>query len=289
VGKLEERSQQLKEKWPGYGAILDFYVKVRMLQDASRTSLHLDSMKVNKAQQDRSTEEGSPLVQKEDFPVVIESSVNLFQSLCQLGRKANSHIAAQVEKIDQACKDKKLDPKKLFTSRGKEQIIKQVATDLGLDRQVLLFLVQSSTMPSIEAGMEQLRDELKLETCTQSNCPVCGSLPKLSLLKGEGGMRYSLCSYCSFQWRISRLSCSVCGNKEQDTLKYFCAEGEEAYRIELCDKCHYYIKTIDYRNLEESDPSLEDLATLHLDVMATQKGYTRAVPCHLITFKYKEA
>ena len=91
-------------------------------------------------------------------------------------------------------------------------------------------------------------------------------------------MRYSLCSWCGFQWRIDRLSCSVCGSKEQGVLHYFIGEGEDTCRIDLCDACHHYIKTIDYRSLEESDPSLEDLATLHLDVLAAQKGYRRSVP-----------
>ena len=74
------------------------------------------------------------------------------------------------------------------------------------------------------------------------------------------------------------MSCPVCGSKEQGALHYFCGEGEDACRIELCDTCRHYIKTIDYRSLEDSDPSLEDLATLHLDVLAAQKGYRRAVP-----------
>ncbi len=139
-------------------------------------------------------------------------------------------------------------------------------------------LIQNSIRPSIEAGMEQLCGELEPETWRKSHCPVCGSLPSLNLLKGEGGKRYSLCSCCGYQWRIDRLSCAVCGNKEQGSLQYFLGEGEEAYRIDLCDQCHHYIKTIDYRNLEASDPSLEDLATLHLDVVAVQKGYKRSVP-----------
>ena len=86
---------------------------------------------------------------------------------------------------------------------------------------------------------------------------------------------------------MERLSCAVCGNKEPGSLKYFYGEGEEAYRIDLGDKCHHYIKTIDDRNLEASDPSLEDLATLHLDVVAVQKGYKRAVPNPWSTWKMK--
>ena len=91
-------------------------------------------------------------------------------------------------------------------------------------------------------------------------------------------MRYSLCSRCACQWRVDRLSCSVCGNKEPAKLHYFCGEGEEAHRIDLCDACRHYIKTIDCRSLEAPDPCLEDLATLHLDVVAVQKGYDRFVP-----------
>jgi len=68
------------------------------------------------------------------------------------------------------------------------------------------------------------------------------------------------------------LSCAVCGNKEQGSLKYFYGEGEEACRVDLCDNCHHYTKTIDCRTLEAPDPCLEDLATLHLDVLAVQKG-----------------
>jgi formate dehydrogenase maturation protein FdhE len=32
------------------------------------------------------------------------------------------------------------------------------------------------------------------------------------------------------------------------------------------------------RKIEEIDPALEDLATLHLDILASQKGYKRPVP-----------
>ena len=278
VGTLRERAEQLKEKRPGYGEILDFYVKVKEAQVASKASLRTGPIKLKKEWKGRLTEEGLSLIQKEDFPVDMEASISLFHTLCRIGKTANPHMAEQAEKINKILKDNKMDLEKLLTGRGKEQTSEPVAADQGLEKQVLSFLIQNSIQPSIEAGMEQLRSDLEPETWRKSTCPVCGSLPSLNLLKGEGGKRYSLCSYCGYQWRMDRLSCAVCGNKEQESLNYFYGEGEEAYRIDLCDNCHHYIKTVDYRNLEESDPCLEDLATLHLDVLAAQKGYTRSVP-----------
>ena len=143
---------------------------------------------------------------------------------------------------------------------------------------MFLFLIQNSIRPSIEAGVEQLRSEVDPETWLKGYCPLCGSLPSLSLLKEEVGKRYLLCSFCGYQWRVERIFCPFCNNKDQESLHYFCGEGEETHRIDLCDKCHQYIKTIDTRNLQESDPVLEDLSTLHLDLLASQKGYKRPVP-----------
>ena len=222
--------------------------------------------------------EGFSLIQKEDFPVDAEASVKLFQSICRIGKEANPHMAEQVRKIEEVIENKKLELRKLFKEEVIEKKVQQVADEFGLDKKVFSFLIQSSIKPSIEAGMERLRREIESEAWLKGYCPICGSLPSLSLLKEETGKRYLLCSYCGYQWRIDRLFCPFCNNKDQGSLHYLFAEGEEVYRIDLCDKCHQYIKTIDYRNLAESDPVLEDLATLHLDVLATQKGYKRPVP-----------
>jgi FdhE protein len=223
-------------------------------------------------------EDGLSLVREDDFPVDMEASVGLFHALCRIGKTANPHMAEQIGRMETALEAGKLDLKKLLTGGGKEQASEHVKADLGLDKQVLSFLIRNSIRPSIEAGMEQLRNELEPETGRTTHCPICGCLPDLNLLRGEGGMRYSLCSCCGYPWRIDRLSCAVCGNKEPGALQYFYGEGEGACRIDLCDQCHHYIKTIDTRNLEASDPCLEDIATLHLDVVAVQKGYKRSVP-----------
>jgi FdhE protein len=276
--KLKERIQQIKKKRPHYGEILDFYQKVKEAQDKVKVSLKIDPVQLKKEWKELLTKEGFSLIQKEDFPVDIETSIKLFHSLCQIGKDANPHMAEQVKKIEEVISKKRIDLKKLFKKEVKEQKPEQIADELELDKKVFLFLIQSSTKPSIEAGREQLRSELDPETWLKGYCPICGSLPSLSLLKEEVGKRYLICSYCGYQWRIDRLFCPFCDNKDQESLHYLFAEGEEAYRIDLCDKCHQYIKTIDHRKLEESDPVLEDLATLHLDILASQKGYKRPIP-----------
>ena len=281
--ELKNRIQQIKKKRPGYGEILDFYQKVKEAQDKTKASLKIDPVQLKKEWKELLAKEGFSLIQKEDFPLDIEASVKLFQALCQIGKEVNPYMAEQVGKIKEALDNKKIDLKNLLKKGVKEQRIEQMANEFGLDKKVFSFLIQSSIKPSIETGMEQFRSQLDPETWLKGYCPMCGSLPSLSLLKEEVGKRYLLCSYCGYQWRIDRLFCPFCDNREQESLHYLFAEGEEPYRIDLCDKCHQYIKTIDFRIIGEPDPSLEDLATLHLDILASQKGYKRPIPNPWVT------
>jgi FdhE protein len=149
---------------------------------------------------------------------------------------------------------------------------------MGLDAGVLSFLVANSVRPSIEVARDQALAGFAPESWRRPFCPVCGAPPTLGLLKGERGLRHSLCSRCHCEWLVDRIGCPVCDNKQADQLSHVVAEIDTACRIDQCDRCHHYLKTIDLRALDTPDPVLEDLATLHLDVLAVERGYSRAVP-----------
>ena len=258
--------------------MLDFYLKIKEEQKKIRPSLTLQPIILRKEWKDLLTKEGFPLLEKKDFPLDIEASTSLFKSLCQIGKEANPYMAGEIKKIEEALSEKKIDLTALLKEGWSEQKVEEAAQAVGVDKKILLFLIHSSLKPSIDGGVEKLSREIDTETWMKGSCPVCGSLPWLSLLKEEVGKRFLLCSYCGYQWRIDRMSCPFCDNKDHELLHYFSAEGEEAYRIHLCDQCHQYIKTIDQRTMGEIDPSLEDLATLHLDLAASKKGYKRPAP-----------
>jgi len=272
---LKKRLQQLKMKRPGYKEILNFYQKIREEQEKTKSSLKIKPLSFKKEWKDLLKREGFPLLEKKDFSVDLTSSVALFHALCKLGKGTNPHLAEQVKKIEEAIAQKKLDLNQVFMGEVKAE---KVMDELDFDQKIFPFLLHESLKPSIEAGVKKLHQELDAENWPKGYCPVCGSLPYLALLKGEGGRRYLLCSYCGYEWRVDRLLCPFCGNKDPDSLQYFYGEGEETFRIDTCGKCKQYIKTIDARNIELIDPALEDLATLHLDLLASQKGFKKPAP-----------
>jgi FdhE protein len=49
-------------------------------------------------------------------------------------------------------------------------------------------------------------------------------------------------------------------------------------RIDACDTCRTYIKTIDLTRDGLAIPAVDDLATLPLDLWARERGYQRLYP-----------
>ena len=97
-------------------------------------------------------------------------------------------------------------------------------------------------------------------------------------LEKETGKRHLQCQLCRSGWTFKRLECPFCGCDEQKKLRYFYDEDDPAYRVEVCDKCRRYLKTVDLRKKDrEISLIAEDLATLHLDVVAEQEGFCREI------------
>ena len=79
-----------------------------------------------------------------------------------------------------------------------------------------------------------------------------------------------------------RLKCPFCETEDDKELRYFYAEGEgKAHRVDVCEKCKRYIKTLDIREMAgEVIPIIEDMGTLYLDVLAQKEGYLRGGITH---------
>jgi FdhE protein len=225
------------------------------------------------------------LLRKRDFVVDLDTAAQLFQSLCQIAAKANPFLAGQAGRIEENLKAGKLDLKKLLRDGLNDQKTPEAVEALGLDENVLSFLIRNSLRPFILAAMKRLSRNLEPASSFGRDCPVCGSLAELTLLDEEAGKKSGLCSFCGYRWRIERLFCLFCGNQEQDSLHYLFAEEDDSCRIDLCEKCRRYIKTVDLRKTAGRDPMIEDLATLHLDLLAFQRGFERTAPSPWIRSK----
>ncbi|WP_241130016.1 formate dehydrogenase accessory protein FdhE, partial [Achromobacter xylosoxidans] len=89
------------------------------------------------------------------------------------------------------------------------------------------------------------------------------------------GYRYLCCSLCATQWHMVRVKCSHC--EDVESVAYQAIEGRApAIKAETCDRCHTYRK-IFYQDKDlHVEPVADDLASLMLDVLVGEAGYSRA-------------
>lgn len=108
-------------------------------------------------------------------------------------------------------------------------------------------------------------------------CPCCGCAPVCGVVtetRPVRGARYLHCSLCGTAWNHVRAVCITCGQSRSVALRAN-EKISGAARIETCDDCGTYAKMLYQAEDAGVDPIADDLATLGLDVLAGQEGWSR--------------
>ena len=164
--------------------------------------------------------------------------------------------------------------KKVFSLDSNYLMI--LAKKLELEKEDLYFLGLELGKPVYRVYAEKLKGKIDRDNWGKGNCPVCGSPPALGYLRKEDGKRILWCQFCETEWSFMRLKCPFCSNEDQNSLRYFFTEEKSFYRVDVCDRCKKYLKTIDQRKMPDPDKLLlyrESIQTLFLDLLAKKDGY----------------
>ncbi len=121
---------------------------------------------------------------------------------------------------------------------------------------------------------------LQLEGYTHSLCPFCSRKPGLGVLRplGDGARRNLLCGFCLCEWEFRRIVCPGCDEKDHAKLPVYTAEEFPYIRVECCDTCHTYLKSIDLSKNGLAEPLVDELASVPLDLWAQERGYAKLHP-----------
>ncbi len=124
------------------------------------------------------------------------------------------------------------------------------------------------------------RVPLQLEGYTHSPCPFCSRNPALGVLRplGEGVRRNLLCGFCLCEWEFRRIVCPGCDEKDHAKLPVYTAAEFPHIRVECCEACHTYIKSIDLSKNGLADPLVDEITSVPLDLWAQERGYVKLRP-----------
>ena len=108
-------------------------------------------------------------------------------------------------------------------------------------------------------------------------CPFCSHKPAVAALRGEGdgGKRWLVCSLCSTEWEYRRIICPNCREEQKDKLPVYTAAGLEYVRVDACDTCRAYLKSVDLTRNGLAVPVVDELATVVLNIWAEEHDYTK--------------
>jgi FdhE protein len=112
-----------------------------------------------------------------------------------------------------------------------------------------------------------------------NRCPFCGGRPQLSTLtsatEADGGGRQLLCATCLTTWPFRRVVCVYCGEEDERKTGYFHAPEFDHLRIDVCESCRHYLKTVDLTRLGLAVPIVDEVAGAPLDLWAHERGYEK--------------
>jgi len=116
----------------------------------------------------------------------------------------------------------------------------------------------------------------------EGRCPFCGGAPIVSFRKdlpeSSGAARYLTCGLCGTDWLFNRIRCPSCFEEDPAKLPSFQSEAHKGVRIEACETCRRYVKSIDLSLDARPLPEVDDLVSLAMDLWALEQGFTRIEP-----------
>jgi formate dehydrogenase accessory protein FdhE len=119
--------------------------------------------------------------------------------------------------------------------------------------------------------------EVTIVDGTPSTCPLCGGRPAVGVLRSEGdGAKKSLiCMLCAHEWLFRRIYCPACGEEREPQMAFYSAPEIAHVRVDVCDTCHTYLKSVDLTTTDLAVAVVDELATIPLDLWAREHGYQK--------------
>ncbi|MBK9063620.1 MAG: formate dehydrogenase accessory protein FdhE [Acidobacteria bacterium] len=116
----------------------------------------------------------------------------------------------------------------------------------------------------------------------ESHCPACGNGAVVSVRRevpeSMGAARSLVCALCGTEWPFARIRCAACHEEDPAKLPSFQTEAHPAVRIEACETCRHYVKSLDLTLDARPLPEVDDLVSLAMDLWAVEEGWTRLEP-----------
>ena len=228
--------------------------------------------------------QGIPALAGEPIPVPTPILTPFLLGVCEALAEGGAGDAAR--RISSHIDETRMDAGSLLSASLKrdQKAIRTAAVHRGLAPDLLWLVAELAVSPYVHALQQVLFGAppagtplaSALDAWDRGYCPFCGSWPALAEV--ASGRRMLRCSFCALAWELQGYRCIYC--REAGEAFVTAAPGDERkdQRLELCGTCRSYMKAVDVATLSPFPLlAIADLETMHLDMVAMERGYGRPV------------
>jgi FdhE protein len=245
------RAEHLAAKHPFAAEILGFYIHIARFQEGLSQRLH------------RASGSTSVALCDSDVTELVDSFPSFLSLVEERAPASLAQVAHDLRNSD---------------SNSWTDLFAECWTHIDAPTDPKEFLVLAFFQPYAEFVRSQAN--LQLEGYTSLLCPFCNRKPAVGVLRqqGDGGRRSLLCGFCITEWEFRRVICPGCGQEDHAKLPVYTAETFPHIRVECCDACQTYIKSVDLTKNGLADPLVDELASIPLSLWAQDHGYVKLHP-----------
>lgn len=261
-----KRLGERREQAPGLAELIDLHHA--LIAAESRIKVPEFFIDLDEATARTSMLHGEPLLEPDQAGIDWSEFERLFENICRLSAEHRPDLAQEFESIQELAGD--CDH---LRSLATEYMVGGYTASLDSDNNLVDFVLNHALRPFLRARATALLPRVDDSLWFRGYCPVCGGEPDLASFEPETGSRHLLCSRCDAEWTFKRLACPFCGNEDASQLAHYPGE-DERYRLDVCEICRRYVKTVDRRSAWLRLPlPVERVLTVAMDLAALERGY----------------
>ncbi len=273
MNQVDANVMRYAKTMPQYREALDFLQRILDFQVSLMERLEPASP-IEAAVAREKCQAGLPLFQDESLPIPAALFREALESLRPLLPEGAIRLA-----LDQLLDSNFMMPANVELllddlRANSNSCIQRLAEATSAEPDMLAFLLRTVLSPFFQKQARAYREWVDAAAWRRGICPMCGSEPAMARLAHDDGQRILACSLCHTEWVFDRLRCPFCENEGQPLLRHFTVDDDQAYRVDCCDRCQRYLKTVDERKLgHPASLPVEEVITPYLDVLAGEQGY----------------
>jgi len=217
-----------------------------------------------------------PILNEDNLIIEGKELEYIFDLIFPMFKKYLYRMKEQILRLEELNDKRRFSIDKLVTAQivDDRKIFNQISENYDIPAILLEMIIEFTVSPYLELCSEFFNKKLAQFKWDQPFCPICGNMPSMAKVEEQQGTRALWCRHCDSTWAFQQMVCPFCWNDDLTSIRITFFSDGKPIRIDACNKCKNYIKTIDELTANQQyNFSVKQVETLYLDIIAKYFGF----------------